>query len=192
MIQEITEAYRLSPQQARLWSILDGNNTWLVQAALSITGALDRARLRRCLEEIVQRHEILRTRIAVLPETGLPAQFASHTGPVVGVAFHPSQPVFVTAGADKTVKLWDLAAGKELKTLATLPDPITSLAVSRDFTAFAEDLRTPAYTSPAPDASPSQRRIPPAPFDSPPFQPAIGKSAAHQSSAIRETWRRGH
>src|SRR2546423_2024138 len=75
MIQEITEAYRLSPQQERLWSILDGTNTWLVQAALSITGALDRARLRRCLEEIVQRHEILRTRIAVLPETGLPAQF---------------------------------------------------------------------------------------------------------------------
>lgn len=37
--------------------------------------------------------------------TGLPAQFASHTGSVVGVAFHPSQPVFVTAGADKTIGL---------------------------------------------------------------------------------------
>jgi Putative beta-barrel porin-2, OmpL-like. bbp2 len=39
----------------------------------------------------------------------------------------------------------------------------------RLFTAFAEDLRTPAYTSPPPDVSPPQRRIPPAPFDSPPF-----------------------
>jgi len=57
----------------------------------------------------------------------------------------------------------------------------------RLFTAFAEDLRTPAYTSPAPDASPSQRRIPPAPFDSPPFQPAIGKSAARRSLAILVT-----
>ena len=35
------------------------------------------------------------------------------------------------------MKLWDLATGKELKTLATLPEPITSLAVSRDFAAFA-------------------------------------------------------
>jgi hypothetical protein len=39
----------------------------------------------------------------------------------------------------------------------------------RFFTAFADDLRTPAYTTPAPDASPPQRRILPAPFDSPPF-----------------------
>jgi len=35
--------------------------------------------------------------------------------------------------------------------------------------AFAEDLKAPAYTAPAPDASPSQRRIPSQPFDSPPF-----------------------
>jgi hypothetical protein len=35
--------------------------------------------------------------------------------------------------------------------------------------AFAEDLRAPAYQPPAPDASPPQRRIPAAPFDSPPF-----------------------
>jgi hypothetical protein len=34
---------------------------------------------------------------------------------------------------------------------------------------FAQDLQTPAYISPAPDASPPPRRIPPAPFDSPPF-----------------------
>ena len=37
--------------------------------------------------------------------SGLPAQFASHSGSVVGVAFHPSQPVLVTAGADKTIGL---------------------------------------------------------------------------------------
>jgi hypothetical protein len=35
--------------------------------------------------------------------------------------------------------------------------------------AFAEDLRSPAYQPPAPDASPPLRRIPSAPFDSPPF-----------------------
>jgi Putative beta-barrel porin-2, OmpL-like. bbp2 len=35
--------------------------------------------------------------------------------------------------------------------------------------AFAEDLRTPAYTAPSPDTPPSNRRIPPSPFDAPPF-----------------------
>jgi Putative beta-barrel porin-2, OmpL-like. bbp2 len=39
----------------------------------------------------------------------------------------------------------------------------------RLFNAFAEDLTTSAYTPPAPDASPSARRIQPSPFDSPPF-----------------------
>jgi hypothetical protein len=35
--------------------------------------------------------------------------------------------------------------------------------------AFHEDLRRPAYTPPAPDASPTTRRIPASRFDSPPF-----------------------
>jgi hypothetical protein len=39
----------------------------------------------------------------------------------------------------------------------------------RLLSAFAQDLRTPAYQPPTPDASPPPRRIPPAPFDSPPF-----------------------
>jgi hypothetical protein len=39
----------------------------------------------------------------------------------------------------------------------------------RLLSAFAEDLRAPAYQPPAPDASPPLRRIPPPPFDSPPF-----------------------
>jgi len=39
----------------------------------------------------------------------------------------------------------------------------------RLFDAFAKDAQSSAYQAPAPDASPPQRRIPPAPFDSPPF-----------------------
>jgi len=37
------------------------------------------------------------------------------------------------------------------------------------FDAFANDLNSPAYQAPAADTSPPSRRIPPAPFDSPPF-----------------------
>ena len=39
----------------------------------------------------------------------------------------------------------------------------------RLFDAFANDLQSPAYEEPTPNAAPPQRRIPPAPFDSPPF-----------------------
>jgi hypothetical protein len=42
----------------------------------------------------------------------------------------------------------------------------------RMFDAFVHDLRSPAYEAPAPNALPPQRRIPPAPFDSPPFPSA--------------------
>ena len=42
----------------------------------------------------------------------------------------------------------------------------------RLFDTLATDLRSPAYAAPAPNSSPPQRRIPPAPFDSPPFPSA--------------------
>jgi hypothetical protein len=42
----------------------------------------------------------------------------------------------------------------------------------RLFNAFANDLQSPAYEPPAPNASQPLRRIPPAPFDSPPFPSA--------------------
>jgi WD40 repeat protein len=60
-----------------------------------------------------------------------------HAGGAFAVALNPAAAQAITAGADKTIKLWDLATGKELKTLATLPDAIGTLGVSRDFTAFA-------------------------------------------------------
>ena len=42
----------------------------------------------------------------------------------------------------------------------------------RLFDAFANDLQSTAYQEPVPNASPPPRRIPPAPFDSPPFPSA--------------------
>jgi hypothetical protein len=42
----------------------------------------------------------------------------------------------------------------------------------RLFDAFAKDVQSPAYEAPAPSTPPPQRRIPPSPFDSPPFPSA--------------------
>jgi len=70
-------------------------------------------------------------------DVAVTAAFPVHTGGAVAVALHPSAPQALTGGVDKTLKLWDLATGKEPKTIATLPEPITSIAVTRDFAAVA-------------------------------------------------------
>ena len=76
-----------------------------------------------------------RSRFTTSPATGA---FPVHAGGAVAVALHPEPPQAITAGADKTVKLWDLATGKEVKTIATLRRRRSpSLAASRDFTGVA-------------------------------------------------------
>jgi WD40 repeat protein len=57
-----------------------------------------------------------------------------HTGGAAGIVYHPQGTQALTAGADKTVKLWDLAMGKELKSYGPPAEPVTALAASRDFT----------------------------------------------------------
>jgi putative OmpL-like beta-barrel porin-2 len=57
--------------------------------------------------------------------------------------------------------------------------------------ALAKDLGTPAYTAPAVDASPPPRRIPPAPFDSPPFPAGdwqIGGAPIIGDSGVIPAW----
>jgi WD40 repeat protein len=66
-------------------------------------------------------------------DVAVQAAVAVHTGGAAGVALNPASPQALTAGADKTIKLWDLATGKEARTVATLGEAVTNLTVSRDF-----------------------------------------------------------
>ncbi len=60
--------FRLSPQQARLWSLLDHAPTAPVAGCvLLLEGQLDRERLQRALATLAERHEILRTSYRRLP-----------------------------------------------------------------------------------------------------------------------------
>ncbi len=54
-----------------------------------------------------------------------------HKGGATGIAFLPNGHA-VTCGKDKAVKQWDLATGKEVRTIATLPDAVSAVTVSRD------------------------------------------------------------
>lgn len=56
-----------------------------------------------------------------------------HAGGAVSLAYHPNATQIITAGKDKTARLWDVAQSKEVKAYGPLPDSISALAVSRDF-----------------------------------------------------------
>jgi len=70
------EGFRLSPQQDRLWSLQQGAAQLppLAQAAFRITGPLQVEQLQTALEQVAQRHEILRTRFPCLPGMQVPLQ----------------------------------------------------------------------------------------------------------------------
>lgn len=67
------QGFRLSPRQARLWRMRD-ETALRSQSVLEILGLLDTERLRTSLEEVVGRHEILRTCFLESPGVPLPVQ----------------------------------------------------------------------------------------------------------------------
>jgi WD40 repeat protein len=55
-----------------------------------------------------------------------------HTGPVQSVAINPDDHTAVSAGMDKTIKLWDLTSGREIRTLTGHTDIIDCVVISPD------------------------------------------------------------
>ena len=55
-----------------------------------------------------------------------------HAGRVWDVAFHPAGAVVATAGADRTVRLWSLAEGKELRKIQAHEGDVYAVAFSAD------------------------------------------------------------
>ncbi|HEY9748824.1 MAG TPA: condensation domain-containing protein, partial [Allocoleopsis sp.] len=78
------EGYELSPQQKHLWIVhqLTGAKTvqpYRVQAAISITGAIAPAIFQATLQDVIDRHEILRTTFQAVPGLDLPLQVIQKT-----------------------------------------------------------------------------------------------------------------
>ena len=55
-----------------------------------------------------------------------------HTAPVESVSFSPDGKTLASGSADKTVRLWDIATGKEERVLIGHTASITSLSFSQE------------------------------------------------------------
>ena len=68
--------FRLSPQQQRVWQLQvhDDSAAYCAQAAIAISGNLDLTILKTAVQQVMERHEILRTTFHCLPEMTFPLQ----------------------------------------------------------------------------------------------------------------------
>ena len=64
--------------------------------------------------------------------TGKRATFQGHTQSVYSVAFSPDSKTLASASGDKTIKLWEVATGKERATLQGHTQAVLSVAFSPD------------------------------------------------------------
>ncbi|MET0646011.1 MAG: condensation domain-containing protein, partial [Pyrinomonadaceae bacterium] len=78
------EGYRLSPQQRRVWGLLGGapSSRPHAQCAVSVSGHVTAGALRRAVERLVSRHEVLRTEFQRLPGMEFPIQVIGEGTPV--------------------------------------------------------------------------------------------------------------
>ena len=85
MQKQVREGFRLSPQQERLWRLQQASQSacFKTQCLAFIEEALDANAFVSALNELVNRHEILRTAFTYIPGMAIPVQVISKTGSAV-------------------------------------------------------------------------------------------------------------
>ena len=81
MHHETIEGHQLSPQQQHHWLLYQNSAAYSAQCAVALEGQLDAARLRQALEQVIARHEILRTAYRLLPGMDTPLQVIADARP---------------------------------------------------------------------------------------------------------------
>lgn len=80
MVSQI-QGFRLSPQQSHLWKLQQESHVYQVQCATLIEGDLQRAALEEALQDVINRHEILRTTFHRRPGIKFPIQVVGSSTP---------------------------------------------------------------------------------------------------------------
>ena len=81
----MTEGYRLSPRQRRLWALHGGPAPGAASAVVRAEGPADAAALRHALLAVAERHEVLRTRFVREESAGVPVQAPGEAAVAWGV-----------------------------------------------------------------------------------------------------------
>ena len=67
MITDTIKGFRLSPHQKRLWFLQQDSSAYLTQGAILIQGNLQQDIFKAALQQVLNRHEILRRNFCRLP-----------------------------------------------------------------------------------------------------------------------------
>ncbi len=79
-MENLTEGFRLAPQQQKLWNLQQRNFAFCAQCAILLEGNLDAVLLRQAVQDVVERHEILRTQLHHCPSIKSAFQVISESG----------------------------------------------------------------------------------------------------------------
>src|ERR1700682_3308849 len=80
MVSQI-QGFRLSPQQSHLWKLQQESHAYHAQCAILIEGDLKRASLEEALQQVITRHEVLRTTFHRRPGIKIPIQVVGRSTP---------------------------------------------------------------------------------------------------------------
>jgi amino acid adenylation domain-containing protein len=73
------QGFRLSPQQKRLWSLQANSSVYKSQCAVTLEGNLNIDVLKTALQEVIDKHEILRTRFCCLSGMKMPIMIVENS-----------------------------------------------------------------------------------------------------------------
>ena len=80
---QVIEGFRLSPQQKRLWLLQQDNPVYRVQGAILLEGNLKSEALQAALQQVINRHEILRTAFLRPQSITTPIQVIKASSPLL-------------------------------------------------------------------------------------------------------------
>jgi amino acid adenylation domain-containing protein len=106
------QGFQLSPQQKRLWPLQQDDSAYVTQGAIAIEGKLQPAKLKQVIEQVISRHQILRTNFRRLPGVKLPVMTVNDALTRDSFLWQEidlgDEPLAILAQSDRTLNLSEL------------------------------------------------------------------------------------